>query len=107
MTFHKFVCACLTNMVLRRWLTQDQQAQKALGAWHGLCTSLCDLQHPASIAVLFHSKVARKKELVSHLWYTSVEVLSKECEGGWEEAGMKAYLEDRLNQWKFERECPY
>ena len=100
-----FFRASFINLIPRRWLTEDDQAKKALRTWHDLCTSLCDLNHQNSIAVLFHAKVARKKELVSHLWLASEYFLYGTEGNEWEESGVKAFVEWYLNGWKCEGEC--
>lgn len=74
--------------------------------WHDLCTSLCDLKHPSSIAVMFHAHVARKKELVSHLWDTATFIMSQDIEDTVKISGMKSVVEKQLNKWRVqEGEC--
>jgi hypothetical protein len=73
---------------------------EALRVWHDLCTSFCDLKHPSSIAVIFHAHVARKKELVSHLWDTATFILGQDLEDKVETDGMKAVVDKYLNKWR-------
>ena len=103
-----FFRASFINRIPRRWLTEDVKAKQALRTWHDLCTSLCDLNHQNSIAVLFHARVARKKELVSHLWLAAEYVLygMEEWEA-WEELGVTAWVEMYLNEWKCDGECSF
>ena len=80
-------------------------AVDAIHVWHDLCTSLCDLKHPSIIAVMFHAHVARKKELVSHLWDTTTFILTQNFEDNVKTDNMKAVVEKHLNKWRVEGEC--
>jgi hypothetical protein len=49
---------------------------------------------------MFHAHVARKKELVSHLWDTATFILGHDLEDKVQTNGMKAVVEKYLNMWR-------
>lgn len=82
--------------VLFRWDTQQEEPAKALLVWHDLCEGMCDLESEHSIVFQFESHVTKKKELVSHLFYTARDILARS--DGLSRHGFKAAVEEALNE---------
>jgi hypothetical protein len=63
---------------------------------------LCNLDSSLSIAAAFEEFVTKKKELVSHLYYTAVDVLKQDKPSAVRLVGLKASVDAALNQLKIE-----
>lgn len=87
-----------------RWNTQKEDAAKALLVWHDLCKDLCSLDSSLSIAYAFEEFATKKKELVSHVYYTALDVLKQDKESSVRLVGLKASVDAALNKLKFEGE---
>jgi len=63
---------------------------------------LCNLDSSLSIAAAFEEFVTKKKELVSHLYYTALDVLKQDKPSAVRLVGLKASVDAALNQLKIE-----
>lgn len=86
--------------VFFRWDTQVEDAAKALLAWHDLCKVMCDLDSDYSIVYEYEGHATKKKELVSHLFYTARDILTLEQSGDLNKLGLKPAVEVALNHLK-------